>query len=265
MVSQSNSDLLSKTNKLPALLEPVGLSTDSDSDNIRSQFDHRTAWNHYQSHDTGDGANGTHVSATPVNTELRDSTRGNSVIMTKSDVNAVNGGISAKNVSDLRTQKLVVPSNNTNYFENVWKSLTEQGKIFSSVYNVTDRSEVKERALLHSAANFDDSSSTLVQKRDKRATEVKHVASATTTTEEENSFSQHVGNPVAPTPDTNDDSREYEQCLNAEYVVYTWVLCLVALATALKLYYLVKTTLATVMVSVFTTLILVAYKEVFEE
>jgi adenylate cyclase 8 len=63
---------------------------------------------------------------------------------------------------------------------------------------------------------------------------------------------------------TNGD-RGPEQCFAPEYIVYTWVLCLVALATALKLYYLVKTTLASAMVTIFTTLILVAYKEVFDE
>ena len=58
---------------------------------------------------------------------------------------------------------------------------------------------------------------------------------------------------------------EYEEyCQAPEYIVYTWVLCLVALATALKLYYLVKTILAIVMVSVFTTLILVAYQDIFD-
>jgi hypothetical protein len=68
----------------------------------------------------------------------------------------------------------------------------------------------------------------------------------------------------AVSSDTTGD-RDPEQCLAPEYIVYTWVLCLVALATALKLNYLVKTTLASAMVSVFTTLILVAYRDVFVE
>jgi membrane protein implicated in regulation of membrane protease activity len=268
-VSQPNSDLLSKRTKLTdigtgtALLELVGLRAASDLDNMRGQVDHRnrTAWNYF----TGDGANGTHVNVISVNTEVSDSTKGSNVIMTKSDVNVINDSNSTKNVSDLRTQILVAPSNNTNHFENVWKSPTGQGKTFSNVYSVTDKSEIQERALLHSTANIDDTSGVLVQKRDKRAAEVENVDSATTitTTIEENSVSEHVGHPDALAPDTN-DSWEYEQCLAPEYIVYTWVLCLVALATALKLYYLVKTTLATVMVSVFTTLILVAYREVLD-
>lgn len=43
---------------------------------------------------------------------------------------------------------------------------------------------------------------------------------------------------------------------NPEYVVYMWVLCLIALATALKLYYLIKTFLAIFMVITYTVLII---------
>lgn len=42
---------------------------------------------------------------------------------------------------------------------------------------------------------------------------------------------------------------------NPEYVVFLWVLCLIALATALKLYYLIKTFLAIFMVISYTVLI----------
>ncbi|KDR14082.1 Adenylate cyclase type 5, partial [Zootermopsis nevadensis] len=193
--------------------------------------------------------------------KVSESTKGKGVIITTSDVNVINDN-STKNASDLGTHKLALLNNITNYFENVWKSLTGQGKRFREAYSVTDKSGVQERALLNSTANI---SSVLVQRRHKRATEVENVDSAATiTTTEGNSVSEHVGHPDAHTLDTN-DGRESEQCLAPEYIVYTWVLCLVALATALKLYYLVKTTLATVMVSVFTTLILLAYREVFDK
>lgn len=59
------------------------------------------------------------------------------------------------------------------------------------------------------------------------------------------------------------DTSEAEKCVHPEYIVFTWVLCLMALATSLKLYYLVKTALAFTMVTVFYVLILVAYPEVF--
>ena len=52
-------------------------------------------------------------------------------------------------------------------------------------------------------------------------------------------------------------------CVQPKYVVFTWVLCLIALATALKLYYLVKTILAFGLVTVFCILILFVYPEVF--
>lgn len=52
-------------------------------------------------------------------------------------------------------------------------------------------------------------------------------------------------------------------CVHPEYVVFTWVLCLIALATALKLYYLVKTLMAFIMVLCFSILILVAFRTIF--
>lgn len=52
-------------------------------------------------------------------------------------------------------------------------------------------------------------------------------------------------------------------CLHPEYMVYTWVLCLIALATGLKLYYLVKTFMALIMVGCYATLILVIFPDVF--
>ncbi|XP_017048724.1 adenylyl cyclase 78C [Drosophila ficusphila] len=45
-------------------------------------------------------------------------------------------------------------------------------------------------------------------------------------------------------------------CAHPEYLVFTWVLCLVSLATALKLYYLVKAIMALGMVGFYTTLIM---------
>lgn len=47
--------------------------------------------------------------------------------------------------------------------------------------------------------------------------------------------------------------------------MFTWVLCLIALATTLKLYFLVKTALAAVMVGGYSYLIVVAYPIVFKQ
>lgn len=52
-------------------------------------------------------------------------------------------------------------------------------------------------------------------------------------------------------------------CIQPEYVVFTWVLCLIALATALKLYYLVKTFMALGLVAIFCILILIVFPDVF--
>ncbi|CAG9782710.1 unnamed protein product [Diatraea saccharalis] len=50
-----------------------------------------------------------------------------------------------------------------------------------------------------------------------------------------------------------------EECYRPEYVVFTWILCLVALTSILKLYYLIKTLLAIVNVAMYTILLLVYY------
>lgn len=62
-----------------------------------------------------------------------------------------------------------------------------------------------------------------------------------------------------------DDSGAASDCVHPEYLVFTWVLCLIALATTLKLYFLVKTFLASVMVAVYTGLTSLAYPQVFTQ
>lgn len=56
-----------------------------------------------------------------------------------------------------------------------------------------------------------------------------------------------------------------DYCFHPEYVVFTWIMCLVALTTTLRLYYLVKTFLAVILVTVFSLLITVAFPELFSE
>lgn len=56
-----------------------------------------------------------------------------------------------------------------------------------------------------------------------------------------------------------------DYCFHPEYVVFTWILCLVALTTTLRLYYLVKTFLAVILVTVFSLLITVAFPVLFSE
>ncbi|CAH0600201.1 unnamed protein product [Chrysodeixis includens] len=50
------------------------------------------------------------------------------------------------------------------------------------------------------------------------------------------------------------------ECFHPEYVVFTWVLCLVALTSVVKLYYLVKVILATANVLMYCTLLIYFYK-----
>lgn len=51
------------------------------------------------------------------------------------------------------------------------------------------------------------------------------------------------------------------ECYNPEYVVLTWILCLVALTSIVKLYYLIKSGLATVIVAMFLGLLLYEYDD----
>ncbi|XP_069689602.1 adenylyl cyclase 78C isoform X2 [Periplaneta americana] len=132
----------------------------------------------------------------------------------------------------------LLPNKDSNYSQYLW----------NSVYNSTGDDDAEEVNMAN------------VSNRLKRETRTKN-ADDTSTMENEISITTR---PEAISSDTKENV-DSEICHAPEYIVYTWVLCLVALATALKLYYLVKTTLATVMVSVFTTLILVAYQEVFDK
>lgn len=56
---------------------------------------------------------------------------------------------------------------------------------------------------------------------------------------------------------------EEKTCLRPEYIVFTWLLCLIALASSLKLYYLVKTALASMIVVMYAVIILVGSRELF--
>jgi hypothetical protein len=258
IVSDYNSDSLGKMTQLndTTFLGQVGLRTNSDSGTTVGKFDgrNRTAWNHYPTRDMGDGTNRTHAHVMKHSVRNKRQSR----IAMKSDINIIGDDSSARNEMKLSTHKFIASNKNTDYFGNLWKSLIAQdNNIFSRVHNVGDRGGIQDRVLLRSAVGVND---ILVQKRGKRATEDDN----STTMTEENSVSEPGLHSDATSLDTNGD-REPEQCFAPEYIVYTWVLCLVALATALKLYYLVKTTLASAMVTIFTTLILVAYKEVFDK
>lgn len=70
---------------------------------------------------------------------------------------------------------------------------------------------------------------------------------------------------IITTANDVENDNDYGSCLEPEYIVFTWVLCLVALATALKLYYLVKTFMALGLVTVFCVLILIAYPQHFDQ
>lgn len=70
-------------------------------------------------------------------------------------------------------------------------------------------------------------------------------------------------NSTNDTVDVSQQSAYVDDCLHPEYLVYTWVLSLIALATTLKLYFLIKTLLAVSMVAIYTLFILVFYPEVF--
>ncbi|KAK0157090.1 hypothetical protein PV328_011914 [Microctonus aethiopoides] len=57
---------------------------------------------------------------------------------------------------------------------------------------------------------------------------------------------------------------EAKSCLQAEYIIFTWILCLIALASALKLYYLVKCALASIIVFMYAALVMIGCQELFQ-
>ncbi|XP_017484443.1 PREDICTED: adenylate cyclase type 8 isoform X2 [Rhagoletis zephyria] len=62
---------------------------------------------------------------------------------------------------------------------------------------------------------------------------------------------------------TDDTTVHRNVCAHPEYIIFTWVLCLVSLATALKLYYLIKTLLAMAMVGCYMILILTLFQALY--
>lgn len=77
--------------------------------------------------------------------------------------------------------------------------------------------------------------------------------------------------PSSSTQNNSDSNNNYENlkakpdCMHPEYVVYTWVLSMIALATVLKLYYLIKLLLAILMVALYTVLIVLPSYHIFNE
>ncbi|CRK99503.1 CLUMA_CG012822, isoform A [Clunio marinus] len=65
------------------------------------------------------------------------------------------------------------------------------------------------------------------------------------------------------TIEINDITSMPAACIQPEYIVFSWILCLIALATALKLYYLVKSFMALGLVATFCVFILVVFPDVF--
>ncbi|XP_075160784.1 adenylyl cyclase 78C isoform X2 [Haematobia irritans] len=61
----------------------------------------------------------------------------------------------------------------------------------------------------------------------------------------------------------NSPDADTMECAHPEYIVFTWILCLVSLATALKLYYLVKVIMAVCMVAFYTTLIQLVFPRIY--
>jgi len=253
------SQYISDLSNITRINTSVASRTDNDSHNVTGstlvQFGviNRHAWKRH--------ANRTQISGFTTNTERSARTKRHSAVVKDLDTGVISGNVTTQNVSEFRTNKLEV-SNTNIYLHRIWKNLVNQNRTFS-----TSKSQPQEKLLMHSAddssvndksaddSSVDDSaddssvhvksaddSSFVVQKLVKRDTEIENVDSVTTMTD--------VNSPC--------DASKSEQCPALEYIVYAWVLCLVALATALKLYYLVKTTLATVMVSVFITLFFVA-------
>lgn len=94
---------------------------------------------------------------------------------------------------------------------------------------------------------------------------------------------RNLGPPVPPSPSITQNSRHGENedevtitsvspcdsetsyCLDApHYVVYSWILCMVALAAFLKLYFLVKATIISMLALTYTILIFLVFDDLFE-
>jgi hypothetical protein len=263
VISQHSSDFSNMT----SINSPLASRTDNGSDIVNGST--VTQFGPVSSHPWKQRADRTHISHSATDTERSVRSRRHSAAARDFGVGVTGVNIGANNVSEFRTNE-VGESNNKIYFHKMWKNIVSQNRTFSAY-----KSQTQEKPLFNSADDnsvddwsADDSvsdwgpdvgvddrsagdSSTVVQNLVKRDAQVETLDSASTATT--------VNSVVGCSGTSNDSNTEQcKQCPALVYIVCTWVLCLVALATALKLYYLVKTTLATVMVTVFTTLFLVA-------
>lgn len=82
--------------------------------------------------------------------------------------------------------------------------------------------------------------------------------------DESDSFNGTARNNITTTEVYQYLNEPNNSCCHPEYLVFTWILCLIALATGLKLYYLVKTFMASLMVVCYAVLISVIFPNVFE-
>ncbi|XP_045457091.1 adenylyl cyclase 78C-like [Melitaea cinxia] len=80
------------------------------------------------------------------------------------------------------------------------------------------------------------------------------IGPSNTSTPAEATLQSHANNDSL----SEEEIRSFE-CYKPEYVVFTWIICLVALTSILKLYYLIKTLLALINVALYSVLLLIYY------
>ncbi|XP_073948360.1 adenylate cyclase type 8-like [Choristoneura fumiferana] len=74
-------------------------------------------------------------------------------------------------------------------------------------------------------------------------------------------ISQNNMNTSREASNKSNETLDGVECHKPEYVVFTWILCLVALTSVLKLYYLIKTFQAVVNVTLYSALLVIFYKD----
>lgn len=160
--------------------------------------------------------------------------------------------------TEIRFNVLISATIHRNFSNDSAYSLSQKQQQFSSQDLNAIRNELLEKIVNKTSEKLTDSTASLADEKHL----IRRNAEATNHTLLISSEWDSIMTPV--TNIVGESTLRNDSCLHPEYMIFTWILCLIALATGLKLYYLVKTFMATFMVCCYSVLILFVFPDVFD-
>lgn len=159
--------------------------------------------------------------------------------------------------TEIRFNVLISATIHRNFSNDSAHSLSQKQQQFSSQDLNAIRNELLEKIVNKTSEKLTDSTAPFADEKHL----VRGNADATNHTQLKSGDFDDLMTPVTS---IDESTLRNDSCLHPEYMIFTWILCLIALATGLKLYYLVKTFMATFMVCCYSVLILFVFPDVFD-